>query len=179
MLIPVLLGMWVRKTPDWAGWATLVVGGFVSYYFGISLQAEHIENWFGMEQALTGREWSDLKVALSLAAHVVFTGGFFLATTLVYKGRTPEREAEVEKLFENWNTPVVADSEEQQNLDTKQRGMLGKLISTAGLGILAMALIPNEPTGRMLFILCGTMVLTVGILLVNASRAPQKELANS
>ncbi|GAL13549.1 sodium-solute symporter putative [Vibrio astriarenae] len=132
-----------------------------------------------MEQALTGREWSDLKVALSLAAHVVFTGGFFLATTLVYKGRTPEREAEVEKLFENWNTPVVADSEEQQNLDTKQRGMLGKLISTAGLGILAMALIPNEPTGRMLFILCGTMVLTVGILLVNASRAPQKELANS
>ncbi|WP_394240882.1 sodium:solute symporter family transporter [Vibrio astriarenae] len=179
MLIPVLLGMWVRKTPDWAGWATLVVGGFVSYYFGISLQAEHIENWFGMEQALTGREWSDLKVTLSLMAHVVFTGGFFLATTLVYKGRTPEREAEVEKLFENWNTPVVADSEEQQNLDTKQRGMLGKLISTAGLGILAMALIPNEPTGRMLFILCGTMVLTVGILLVNASRAPQKELAKS
>ena len=178
MLIPVLLGMWVRKTPDWAGWATLIVGGIVSWVFGISLQAEDIENWFGLEQALTGREWSDLKVALSLAAHVVFTGGFFLATTLVYKGRTPEREAEVEKLFENWNTPVVADSEEQQNLDTKQRGMLGKLISVAGLGILAMALIPNEFTGRLLFILCGTMVLTVGVLLVNASRAPQQQLVS-
>ncbi|MDR9829655.1 sodium:solute symporter family protein [Vibrio sp. FNV 38] len=179
MLIPVLLGMWVRKTPDWSGWMTLVVGGVVSYVFGVALQAEDIQNWFNLDQALTAREWSDLKVTLSLMAHVVFTGGFFLATALVYKGRTPEREAEVEKLFENWNTPVVADSEEQQNLDTKQRGMLGKLISVAGLGILAMALIPNEPTGRMLFILCGTMVLTVGILLVNASRAPQKALAGS
>ncbi|MEZ9058495.1 sodium:solute symporter family transporter [Vibrio pelagius] len=176
MLIPVLLGMWVRKTPDWAGWATLIVGGFVSYIFGISLQAEDVQNWFNLEHALTGREWSDLKVALSLAAHVVFTGGFFLATTLVYKGRTPEREAEVEKLFENWNTPVVAESQEQQNLDTKQRSMLGKLICTAGFGILTMALIPNEITGRALFLLCGSIVLSVGVLLVNASRGGVKKL---
>ena len=176
MLIPVLLGMWVRKTPDWAGWATLIVGGFVSYIFGISLQAEDVQNWFNLEHALTGREWSDLKVALSLAAHVVFTGGFFLATTLVYKGRTPEREAEVEKLFENWNTLVVAESQEQQNLDTKQRSMLGKLICTAGFGILAMALIPNDITGRALFLLCGSIVLSVGVLLVNASRGGVKKL---
>ena len=179
MLIPVLLGMWVRKTPDWAGWATLIVGGFVSYIFGISLQAEDVQNWFNLEHALTGREWSDLKVALSLAAHVVFTGGFFLATTLVYKGRTPEREAEVEKLFENWNTPVVAESQEQQNLDTKQRSMLGKLICTAGFGILAMALIPNDITGRALFLLCGSIVLSVGVLLVNASRGGIKKLDES
>lgn len=170
MLIPVLLGMWIRKTPDWAGWATLVVGGFISYFFGISLQAQNVEHLFGLEQQLTGREWADLKVGLSLAAHVVFTGGFFLVTTRFYKGLTPEREREVDELFENWNTPLVASSEEQQNLDTKQRGMLGKLISVAGFGILAMALIPNEPSGRLLFILCGSIVLSVGVLLVNASR---------
>ncbi|MDN3681768.1 sodium:solute symporter family protein [Vibrio tapetis subsp. quintayensis] len=170
MLIPVLLGMWIRKTPDWAGWSTLIVGGFVSYIFGISLQAEDIENLFGMETALTGREWSDLKVGLSLAAHVVFTGGYFIMTSRLYKGLTPEREKEVDQLFTNWNTPIVAEGEEQQNLDTKQRSMLGKLISTAGFGILAMALIPNEPTGRLLFLLCGSMVLCVGILLVNAAK---------
>ncbi|MEH0690550.1 transporter [Vibrio cholerae] len=178
MLIPILLGMWIRNTPDWSGWATLVVGGFVSYIFGIALTAEDIQNWFGLENALSNREWSDLKVTLSLMAHVIFTGGFFLATMLVYKGRTPEREAEVDKLFVNWNTPVTANSEEQQNLDTKQRSMLGKLISVAGFGVLSMALIPNEFTGRLLFILCGTIVLTVGVLLVNASRAPQQQLVS-
>ncbi|KOE87412.1 Na+:solute symporter [Vibrio aestuarianus] len=170
MLIPVLLGMWVRKTPDWAGWTTLIVGGVVSYVFGISLQASDIEHLFGLDQALTGREWADLKVGLSLAAHVVLTGGFFLLTTRFYKGLSPEREKEVDQLFENWNTPLIAQGEEQQNLDTKQRSMLGNLICTAGFGILTMALIPNEPTGRLLFLLCGSIVLTVGILLVNAAR---------
>lgn len=170
MLIPVLLGMWVRKTPDWAGWTTLIVGGVVSYVFGISLQASDIEHLFGLDQALTGREWADLKVGLSLAAHAVLTGGFFLLTTRFYKGLSPEHEKEVDQLFENWNTPLITQGEEQQNLDTKQRSMLGNLICTAGFGILAMALIPNEPTGRLLFLLCGSIVLTVGILLVNAAR---------
>ncbi|MDO6764071.1 transporter [Agarivorans sp. 1_MG-2023] len=176
MLIPVLLGMWIRNTPDWAGWGTLVVGGVVSYVFGIALTADDIQNWFGLDQALTGREWADLKVGLSLAAHVVFTGGFFVASTMFFKGRTPEREAEVAELFRDWNTPVHANSEEQQNLDTKQRSMLGNLISVAGFGIISMAMIPNDISGRALFVLCGTIVLVAGILLVQAARKPNKKL---
>lgn len=172
MLIPVLLGMWVRNTPDWSGWATLLVGALVSYVFGIALTAEHIENMFGLETALTGREWGDLKVGLSLAAHVVITGGFFLASYFFFKPRSAEREAEVEELFRDWNTPVIAEGAEQQNLDTKQRSILGKLITTAGFGIITMALIPNEPSGRGLFILCGSMVLVAGILLMQAARKP-------
>lgn len=179
MLIPILLGMWIRKTPDWSAWTTLIVGGIVSWIFGISLQAHDVEHFFGLEQALTGREWSDLKVAISLAAHVVFTGGFFLMTMLFYKGRTPEREAEVERLFENWNTPVVSSGEAQHDLDTKQRSMLGRLICIAGFGVLAMALLPNEMTGRMLFLLCGSIVLVVGVLLVNASKAQHQTVSES
>ncbi|WP_221076861.1 sodium:solute symporter family transporter [Agarivorans aestuarii] len=176
MLIPVLLGMWIRNTPDWAGWGTLVVGGVVSYVFGIALTSNDIQNWFGLEQALTGREWADLKVGLSLAAHVIFTGGFFIGSTLFFKGRTPEREAEVAELFRDWNTPVHANTEEQHNLDTKQRSMLGNLISVAGFGIITMALIPNDISGRALFVLCGTIVLVAGILLVQAARKPNKSL---
>ncbi|GLS90123.1 transporter [Psychromonas marina] len=179
MLIPVLLGMWFRNTPDWSAWATLIVGGFVSYIFGFSINANDIENFFGLEQALTVREWADLKVALTLAAHVVFTGGFFVAIAAAYKGRvcrTADRESEVTELFKNWNTPVIADSEDQQDLDTKQRSMLGNLICVAGFGILAMALIPNEPMGRMLFLVCGTIVLTVGVLLVSAANKGDKKV---
>ncbi|WP_299695268.1 sodium:solute symporter family protein [uncultured Vibrio sp.] len=178
MLIPVLLGFIFRNTPDWSAWATLIVGGFVSYYFGISLEAHHIESWFNLDQALTGREWSDLKVTLSLMAHVILTGGFFMAIVYAYRNkpcRTTEREAEVTELFKNWDTPVVADSEEQQDLDTKQRSMLGNLICIAGFGVLAMALIPNDIMGRGLFLVCGSLVLVVGVLLVTAAKksAPQ------
>jgi SSS family transporter len=172
MLIPVLLGMWIRNTPDWSGWATLLVGGVVSYVFGIALTADDIQNIFNLDTPLTGREWADLKVGLSLGAHVVITGGFFLGTYFFFKPRTEERQAEVDELFHDWNTPVVSEGEEQQNLDTKQRSILGNLITIAGFGILAMALIPNEPSGRGLFILCGSMVLVAGILLIQAARKP-------
>jgi len=172
MLIPVLLGMWVRNTPDWSGWGTLIVGGFVSYFFGIALTADDIQNWFNLEIPLSGREWSDLKVGLSLAAHVVFTGGFFLSSYFFFKPRSAKREAEVEELFRDWNTPVLSSGTEQQNLDTKQRSLLGNLISTAGFGILLMALIPNEAWGRAMFILCGSIVLVSGILLIQAARKP-------
>ena len=172
MLIPVLLGMWIRNTPDWSGWATLLVGGVVSYVFGIALTADDIQNIFNLDTPLTGREWADLKVGLSLGAHVVITGGFFLGTYFFFKPRDEERQAEVDELFHDWNTPVVSEGEEQQNLDTKQRSILGNLITIAGFGILAMALIPNEPSGRGLFILCGSMVLVAGILLIQAARKP-------
>ena len=42
----------------------------------------------------------------------------------------------------------------------------------AGFGTLLMALILNEPLGRGMFVLCGTMVLISGILLIQASRKP-------
>lgn len=177
MLIPVMLGMWLRNTPDWSGWATLIVGASVSYLFGFALQPEHVESFFNLEHTLTGREWSDLNVGVSLAAHVVITGGFFLASAFFYKGRTPAREEEVKTLFRNWNTPLVAEGDEQKALDTKQRSMLGNLISVAGFGIIAMALIPNPMYGRMLFMLCGGIVLTVGILLLMAAREPKPDMA--
>lgn len=168
MLVPVFLGMFVRRTPDWAGWGTLIVAAIVSYIFGILMTKEFINELLGIE--LTGREWSDLKVGLSLAAHVIFTGGFFMLTTLFYKGLSPEREAEVDELFNNWHTPLAANSEEQAQLDTKQRSILGNLISVAGFLIMMMAIIPNPISGRFLFILCGSIVLIVGILLISAAR---------
>lgn len=178
MLIPVFLGMFVRRTPDWAGWSTLIVAAIVSYIFGIAMTKDIANNILGIE--MTGREWSDFKVGASLAAHAFFTGGYFMLTTLFYKGQdhanpslTPEREAEVEQLFTNWNTPFEATGEEQARLDTRQRAILGSLMAAAGFLIMAMALIPNPMSGRMLFILCGSIVFIVGTLLIIASRKPQ------
>lgn len=167
MTIPAFLGFFIRKTPDWAGWGTLVVGGFVSYYVGFVITADHVSAWFGLEE-LTKREWSDLKVAIGLIGHIVFTGGFFMLSTLFYKKLAPHREKDVDLFFTNLATPLVNESAEQQNLDNKQRRMLGTLISVAGIGVMAMFVIPNPLWGRFVFVLCGAIVLGVGLLLVKA-----------
>ena len=167
MTIPAFLGFFIKKTPDWAGWGTLIVGGLVSYLVGFQLTPEFLQNLFGLEE-LTSREWNDSKVAFGLCSHVIFTGGFFLLTTLFYKPLTESRQRDVDQFFNNLATPLVAEGSEQKVLDNKQRKMLGTLIAIAGVGVMGMCIIPNELWGRSVFLLCGGIVLGVGLLLVKA-----------
>ncbi|MFA0015523.1 transporter [Vibrio sp. BS-M-Sm-2] len=167
MTIPAFCGFFIRKTPDWAGWGTLVVGGVVSYFVGFVITADMIQNWFGLNE-LTGREWSDLKVAIGLIGHIIFTAGFFVLSTLFYKPLPEHREKDVDKFFNNLATPLVAESNEQKKLDNKQRRMLGSLIAVAGVGVMTMFVLPNPMWGRMVFVLCGLIVFSVGLLLVKA-----------
>ncbi|MCY9825456.1 sodium:solute symporter family transporter [Vibrio chagasii] len=167
MTIPAFCGFFIRKTPDWAGWGTLVVGGVVSYFVGFVITADMIQNWFGLNE-LTGREWADLKVAIGLIGHIVFTAGFFVLSTVFYKPLAEHREKDVDKFFNNLATPLVAESNEQKKLDNKQRRMLGSLIAVAGVGVMTMFVLPNPLWGRMVFVLCGLIVFGVGLLLVKA-----------
>ncbi|CAH6977819.1 putative transporter [Vibrio chagasii] len=167
MTIPAFCGFFIRRTPDWAGWGTLVVGGVVSYFVGFVITADMIQNWFGLNE-LTGREWADLKVAIGLIGHIVFTAGFFVLSTLFYKPLAEHREKDVNKFFNNLATPLVAESNEQKKLDNKQRRMLGSLIAVAGVGVMTMFVLPNPMWGRMVFVLCGLIVFSVGLLLVKA-----------
>ncbi|MEP0072114.1 MAG: transporter [Marinomonas sp.] len=167
MTIPAFLGFFIKKTPDWAGWGTLVVGGLVSYYVGFVITPELVQNVFGLEE-LTKREWSDSKVAIGLLAHIVFTGGFFVLSVLFYKPLSEERQRDVDLFFNNLATPLVSEGSEQKALDNKQRKMLGTLIAIAGIGVMGMCIIPNPLWGRSVFLLCGAIVLAVGLLLVKA-----------
>jgi SSS family transporter len=177
MTIPAFLGFFIKKTPDWAGWATLIVGGFVSYYFGKVLGPADLQHFLGLEEAFTKREWGDAKVAVALIAHVIFTGGFFLLSSLFYnEAKMPEhRKADVDKFFENLATPLVNESAEQDVLDNKQRSMLGKLHVAAGTFIMLLVVLPQETVMmHLVFILCGGIVTGVGLGLMKASGGSKK-----
>lgn len=167
MTIPAFLGFFIKKTPDWAGWGTLIVGGIVSYVVGFVITSDMVSFVFGLEE-LTNREWADIKVALGLIAHIIFTGGFFILSIAFYQPLTQKRQADVDRFFSNLATPLVSESVAQKKLDNKQRQMLGKLIAVAGIGIMFMALLSNPMWGRLTFVLCGAIVGGVGLLLVKA-----------
>ena len=168
MTIPAFLGFFIKKTPDWAGWATLLVGACVSYIAGFVIGPDDIKNLFDLDQDLTKREWKDLKVAIALIGHVGLTGGFFLLSTLFYKPLEEHRAKDVDKFFDNLATPLVNETAEQQALDNKQRRMLGSLIAVAGVFIMALVVLPNVFWDRMIFVFCGVVVLLIGLLLVKA-----------
>ena len=167
-MIPSFLGFFVRKTPDWAAWATMLVGAAVSYIVAVVLQPEHIENWFNLSSQLTTREWVDLVVAISLISHVVITGGFFCMTTLFYKGLPEIRETAVSRFFTNINTPLHKARDEHAHLDNRQRILLGRMVAIAGILVIAMMALPNPLWGRLVFLCCGSVIFFVGFMLFSA-----------
>ncbi|MGB5347686.1 MAG: hypothetical protein WBN23_16080 [Woeseia sp.] len=167
-MIPSFLGFFIRKTPDWAAWATILVGAVVSYIVAVVLQPQHIEAWFGMSSELTKREWVDLVVAISLISHVIITGGFFCLTTLFYKGLSTEREGSVNRFFTNINSPLLKKEGDHAHLDNRQRMLLGRMVAVAGLLVMAMMALPNPLWGRLVYLGCGALVFTVGVMLFMA-----------
>ncbi len=170
-MIPSFLGFFIRKTPDWAAWATIAVGAVVSYIIAGVLQASHIESWFNLSTPLTKREWTDLVVTISLGSHIVITGGFFCLTTLFYKEMSPAREADIARFFTNIQTAVVKDGCQYDGLDNRQRIILGRMVALSGILIIALIAIPNPLWGRMVFLLCGAIVFTIGFLLFSSAIA--------
>lgn len=168
-MIPSFLGFFVRKTPDWAAWATMLVGALVSYVIAVVLRPEDIEYWFGLTSALTDREWVDLVVAVSLISHVVITGGFFCLTTLFYRRLPEDRESAVDRFFVNINTPLHKAEGDHAHLDNRQRILLGRMVAIAGILVIAMMALPNPLWGRLVFLSCGVVVFAVGFMLFSAA----------
>lgn len=160
LLLPLILGLVIKKTPTWAPWVTVVVGLGASWLVANVVTADVFASWIGIEE-LTGREASELNVILTIAAHLFITATFFCATTFFYKEERDQNREETERFFQDIETPVVS-GDEQSEYDRQQRNKLGSMVIIMGAGLLFMALIPNPMWGRLLFVLCATTILSIG-----------------
>lgn len=168
MMVPLLLGIIVKKTPNWAPWATIAVGLLVSWLVDNIITAEIFVSWFGVE-SLTGREIVDMNIILTIAGHVFITGGFFWATSLLYNEARDKNKQEATNFFEDLKRPVIAD-DLQYEVDRQQRNKLGVMALVMSLGILLMSLIPNPLWGRLLFVCCAGVIATIGFLLRRSAK---------
>ena len=170
MLVPLFFGLFIRKTPDWAGWVTVLFGALVSVILSKYLTVSNMAEWFSV--VLTKREISDLTVMWNILAHLVLTGGFFCLTTLFYREPTGERKKETEELFTNLDTPVIAEEEHKGNLiyRKEQNFKLGVITLAVGVGVILLALVKNPPLGRLMFVICGLLVMLVGFMLYRESK---------
>jgi solute:Na+ symporter, SSS family len=169
VLIPSLLGFFVKKTPDWAGWGTILVGACVSYFVAFIANPQMIQHLLGLPNPLTDREWGDMhSMTLPIILHLTITLPFYLISQLFYKGYSEEREKEVNLFFNNVSTKVIADHENEVATDNHQRKILGKLIIVVGICIFTLTLIPNNLSGRLIFVAVSAIVSLIGIVLVKS-----------
>lgn len=177
ILVPLFLGIIIRKTPKWAPWATVLVGMFVSYLVVTVFTPNFVASWFGID-SLTGRETSDFKTMITIAAHLFITAGFFCATTLFYKEEKDPYVQQTKEFFEDVDTECVAE-EGQDEVDRMQRHKLGTLVSYMGYGLTAMVLIPNPMWGRALFLGCAIAILVFGYLLKKSAKTDDSDLVRA
>jgi len=175
LLIPLILGLIVKKTPAWAPWVTVALGLGVSWLVANVFTADVFAAWIGIED-LTRREASELNVVLTIAAHVFFTAAFFCATTFFYREERDLHRDETDRFFDDLETPVFAE-DGQNEWDRQQRNKLGTMVIIMGAGMLLMALIPNPIWGRLLFALCSLAILFIGASLKMSSQKSTGSIA--
>lgn len=163
LLIPLILGIFIKKTPKWAPWATVILGLCLSWFVKEMITADVVAEWIGID-GFTKREATDLNLILTLGVHVIITSGFFWMTSLFYDESADANAPETKRFFENLETPVVAD-ELQGEIDRQQRDKLGGMVMIMGGGILLMSIIPNPLWGRLVFVLCAGIISLIGYLL--------------
>jgi Na+/proline symporter len=175
LLIPLIVGLFIKKTPQWAPWVTVLLGLSVSWFMKDVLTPQVFASWIGIEE-LTRRESADMNLMLTLAAHIFITAGFFSLTSLFYNEEKDNYKSDREDFFSDLETPVIAD-DTQSEYDRLQRHKLGTIVMIMGAGIVLMTLIPNPLWGRLMFVCCALALLIIGYYLKRSSSLTSVETA--
>jgi len=163
ILVPLLLGMLIKKTPSWAPWLTVLLGLFVSWFMLNIFTPAVFADLIGIEP-FTKREATDMNLILTIGGQVFITGGFFCLSSLFYREQGDRHKIETDHFFKDLETPVIA-GQEQSEYDMQQRRKLGAMLLFMSIGMVFMVLIPNPLWGRVMFLLCAAVIFTIGALL--------------
>jgi Na+/proline symporter len=170
-IVPLVLGLLIRRTPAWSGWSTVVVCFIVSYLTERYLDVAWAAQKFGVIDDVTTWERQNWEQGIGVFTILGAGIAWFLFTKLFYKHERPEQKAAIDKFCHNLATPVDYEKEEgKAGTDDKQSWLIGWLCLPYGGVVMLMALIPNPLIGRLSFIFCGAAVTVIGWLLVKQAR---------
>lgn len=174
LALPLIFGLFYKRTPGWSAWSTALVAGAASWLLGDWITPERFQSWMGWVRPLNADEITYLRLAVTTLGGTVLVGSaWFFFTSLFYKGSAPEHQERVDAFFKSLKTPVEARATE--GVQTSVYRLLGALCLVYGAFILLLALIPNSFPGRLCFVFCGGVIFAAGALL---HRRGKKQGAN-
>ena len=169
-VVPLVLGLLIRRTPGWTGWSAVAVCFVTSFvtdrYFDIAWAARK----FGVIDDVTTWERQNWEQGIGVFTILAAGIAWFLFARLFYRHENPEQKAAIEQMCVNLATPVDYAREESVATDDKQSWLIGWLCLPYGAVVCLMALIPNPLVGRLAFLFCGGVVILIGGLLVKQAR---------
>lgn len=170
MSIPLLYGLFWRKTPSWAAWSTVLVGMAASFTVKFLLKPEMFSWIPGMEGPFKPEEVTTFYVFTT----VLFVGGlctlWFFGTSFFYDPSDKKYMATLDEFFGRLKTPVECCEGEEAKDDQVIAGSIGKLCLIYGVFVTSLMLIPNPMSGRLCFLGCGGIMVVAGLLIWRSHR---------
>lgn len=175
LALPLIYGLFIKRTPAWSAWSTALVGGAASYILGATIKPELVERWMGWQKPLSPDERTYLMLAATAFGTVGVGTAWYFFTGLFYESSPPQHCERVETFFQNLRTPV--DKHGVEAVQTSIYRLMGGLCLVYGIFILLLMLIPNRFNGRLCFLFCGGIIFAVGMILLLRARARQRRSA--
>jgi Na+/proline symporter len=175
--LPLLLGVFIRRTPSWSGWSTVLVGFAVSWTTRNHLTLSWAMSAFGIEPgAVNSWEKQNWDQGVAVFANVVICTSWFLFTRFFYAREPEAYRASIDTFSERIEKPVhYAVDETEAPTDDRQSWLIGWLCVPYGVVVMLLALIPNPMAGRIGFLFAGGVVACVGWALVRQSRPRERQ----
>ncbi len=173
-----LLGMFMKRTPPWSAWVTVVFSIAISYLLFGYLRQDSTAAW--LRPMLKGT--SMLSIYDYVRSNPFFIPNlivtplcflFFYLTGFFYKKEKLSGFSEsVDKLFKDMNTPVNFNEEiGAENDNSKQQAViLGTLSVIYGAFIFLLLFVPNNLSGKIAIFSCSFVMLLIGALLIGSQR---------
>lgn len=170
--IPLTYGLFFKRTPDWAGWSTMVVGFVIAIAARFTLTKDFLNAQWGRVTPLSTHEIADLGIALTAGAVFLGCSAWFFLSMLFHPRSRPEERRRVDDFFTEMNTPVIHDPAQTpvHENDRRQYLVLGNLCLAYGCLTLLLLAIPNPTSGRLLILACGGVVVVIGLILRRIAR---------
>lgn len=169
-MIPLVLGIVMKRTPPWSGWSTMFLCFGASLAANLHFDAAWLQRTFALAEPLTKSEASYWTVAIGLILNLSVGCAWFLGTRLFWERSSASYRERVETFFAQMRTPIDFKREIGEESDSQQALVLGMLCLGYGGFISLLALIPNPIQGRLGFLFCGGLVFAIGLVLRRAGR---------
>ncbi len=173
LTVALFMGMLVKRTPAWAGWATILFGCSISVFLFDVVPTEFGK---GLLTPLLGDTVYNYlitnKFTFTSLITVPMTTLFFVGTRVFYKERKHNLAyiQDVEEFSRRMETPVDFESEVGGDNTAQQARLMGILAMVYG-GFIGLAiLVPNPMSGRLAIAFCSAVMLGVGTGLFRYSR---------
>ena len=175
MVIPMFLGIFIKRTPAWSAWSTVLVGLVTAWVTKFYFDLSFFERLAGFSEPLSITEAADVSWAVAVIVVSVSGTVWYCFTSLFYKYSTAEYKQQVEEFFADVNTPIDHKKEDVKSNDLVQYRVLGLLCLIYGFATILFMFIPNGFSGRMCFGFCAAVPLVTGFIL----RQKAKNIENS